>query len=158
MNDQDVLDRLTELGLTLPTPTVPLAAYVPCVIAGSLAFVAGQVPMEEGRPLHPGHLGAEVVLADGVEAAARAALQALAVLREGLGGSFARLRRIAQVTVFVAATPEFVEHAKVANGASELLIEVLGESGRHARAAIGMASLPLGASVEVAVTAEVEPA
>jgi enamine deaminase RidA (YjgF/YER057c/UK114 family) len=158
MNDQDVLDRVTGLGLALPTPTAPLAAYVPCVIAGSLAFVAGQVPMEEGRPMHPGHLGAEVVLADGAEAAGRAALQALAVLRDALGGSFARLRRIAQVTVFVAATPEFVEHAKVANGASELLIEVLGESGRHARAAIGMASLPLGASVEVAVTAEVEPA
>ena len=157
MNDDEVLERVGGLGLSLPTPTAPLAAYVPCVIAGSLAFVAGQVPMQEGRPLHPGHLGAEVVLADGAEAARRAALQALAVLREALGGSFARLRRIAQVTVFVAATPEFVEHAKVANGASELLIDVLGNQGRHARAAIGMASLPLGASVEVAVTAEVEP-
>ena len=158
MNDQDVLQRVTELGLRLPTLTAPLAAYVPCVITGSLAFVAGQVPMEEGRPMHPGHLGGEVVLEQGAEAARRAALQALAVLRDGLGGSLVRLRRIVQVTVYVAATPEFTEHAKVANGASELLIEILGEAGRHARVAIGMVSLPLGASVEVAVTAEVEPA
>jgi enamine deaminase RidA (YjgF/YER057c/UK114 family) len=156
MNDDEVLGRVAELGLTLPTPTAPLAAYVPCVIAGPLAFVAGQVPLEDGRPLHPGRLGAEVVLADGAEAARRAALQALAVLRDGLGGSFGRLRRVAQVTVFVAATPEFVEHAQVANGASQLLIDVLGESGRHARAAIGMASLPLGSSVEVTMTAQVE--
>jgi enamine deaminase RidA (YjgF/YER057c/UK114 family) len=157
MNDDEVLARVEQLGLTLPTPTAPIAAYVPCVISGSLAFVAGQVPTEDGRPVHPGRLGAEVGLADGAEAARRAALQALGVLREASGGSFARLRRIVQVTVFVAATPEFAEHAQVANGASELFIGVLGESGRHARAAIGMASLPLGASVEVAVTAEVEP-
>src|SRR5436190_4430181 len=158
MNDRAVLAKIEELGLTLPTPTAPVAAYVPCVVAGPLTFVAGQVPLVEGRPVHPGRLGAEVVLADGADAARRAALQALAVLRAALGGSFERLNRIAQVSVFVAATPEFVKHAQVANGASELLIDVLGENGRHARVAIGMASLPLGASVEVAVTAEVEPA
>ena len=156
MNDDEVLERVAGLGLSLPTPTAPLAAYVPCVIAGSLAFVAGQVPMQQGRPLHPGHLGAEVVLADGAEAARRAALQALAVLREALGGSFARLRRIAQVTVFVAATPEFVEHAKVANGASELLQQAFGEKGRHARAAVGVNVLPLDAPVEVEMIVELE--
>lgn len=156
MNDADISSRLSELRLELPIASVALAAYVPCVVTGSTAFVSGQVPMIDGNLLFPGHLGDDVTTEEGADAARRAALQALAVLREGLG-SFARLRRIAQVTVFVAATPDFVEHPKVANGASELLIEVLGEEGRHARAAVGMASLPLGASVEVALIAEVEP-
>jgi len=156
MNDDDVLSRLFELHLELPVPSAALAAYVPCVVSGSTAFVSGQVPMVDGSLLFPGHLGEDVTAEEGAEAARRAALQALSVLRDGLG-SFARLRRIAQVTVFVAAAPDFVDHPKVANGASELLIEVLGEEGRHARAAVGMASLPLGASVEVAMTAEVEP-
>ncbi len=158
MNDQDVLDRLSLLGLSLPQPPSALAAYVPCLVEGGLAFVSGQVPMRDGSVLHPGLLGGEVAVEDGAEAARQAALQALAALRGGLGGSFARLRRVVQVTVFVAATPGFTDHPKVANGASQLLVDVLGEAGSHARAAVGMASLPLGSSVEVAVTASVEPA
>lgn len=156
MNDDDISSRLSELHLELPVASAALAAYVPCVVTGSTAFVSGQVPMIDGSLLFPGHLGDDVTVEEGADAARRAALQALSVLREGLG-SFARLRRISQVTVFVAATPDFAEHPKVANGASQLLIEVLGEEGRHARAAVGMASLPLGASVEVALIAEVEP-
>jgi enamine deaminase RidA (YjgF/YER057c/UK114 family) len=154
MNDAAILARLSELGIELPPPSKPVAAYVPCVVANGVAFVAGQVPMVSGALLHPGHLGEDVAVADGAAAARQAALQALSVLRDALGG-FDRLERIAQVTVFVAATPDFVDHPTVANGASELLVEVLGEAGQHARAAVGMSSLPLGASVEVALTAAV---
>jgi enamine deaminase RidA (YjgF/YER057c/UK114 family) len=152
MNDADVLQRLSELGIELPPPPQALAAYVPVRRVGGLVFLAGQVPMVEGEVLHPGHLGDDVTVEQGVEAARRAAVQALAALRGALG-SFDDVEVIAQLTVFVAATPAFTEHPKVANGASELLADVLGEAGQHARAAVGVASLPLGASVEVAMVA-----
>jgi enamine deaminase RidA (YjgF/YER057c/UK114 family) len=154
MNDGLVLARLQELGLELPPVPIPVAAYVPVVLAGSLAFVAGQVPMADGRVMHPGHLGVDVSIEDGAAASAQAALQALSALRAALG-SFDRLRRIVQVTVFVGSASDFIEHPKVANGASERLIEVFGDDGKHARAAVGMSSLPLGASVEVQLTAEI---
>lgn len=156
MDDDHILRRLSELGEELPSPPQPLAAYVPVVVSGPLAFVAGQVPMLDGALLHPGLLGETVRIDEGSAAARRAALQALSALRGELG-SFDRLERIVHVTVYVAATTAFTEHPKVANGASELLLDVLGEAGRHARAAVGVSSLPLGSSVEVAVTAEIEP-
>jgi enamine deaminase RidA (YjgF/YER057c/UK114 family) len=111
--------------------------------------------MVDGRPMHPGRLGQQVSVEMGQEAAARAALQALSALRAHLGGSLDDLVQLLQVTVYVAADAEFVEHPAVGNGASDLLVAVLGPEGKHARAAVGVASLPLGASVEVAVTAEV---
>jgi enamine deaminase RidA (YjgF/YER057c/UK114 family) len=154
MNDADILARLSELDIELPPPTTPVAAYVPCVIANGLAFVAGQVPMVDGAVVSPGHLGDHVTIDEGTAAARRGAVQALSVLRDALGG-FDRLQRITQVTVFVASTPDFVDHATVANGASELLIDALGDAGKHARAAVGMSSLPLGSSVEVAIIAAV---
>lgn len=154
MNDADVLHRLSELGIELPPPPEALAAYVPVRRIGSLAFVAGQVPVVDGEVLHPGTLGDDVSLEEGVECARRAAVQALAALRGALG-SLDPLEAIAQVSVFVAATPSFTQHPQVANGASELLADVLGDAGQHARAAVGVASLPLGASVEVALTAAV---
>jgi enamine deaminase RidA (YjgF/YER057c/UK114 family) len=155
VNDADILRRLDELGLELPPPPVPVASYVPVTQTGSLAFVAGQVAMVDGHVLHVGKLGKQVSVEMGQESAARAALQALSALRDHLGGSLDRLARVLQLTVFVAADSEFVEHPRVANGASDLLIEVLGPEGRHARAAVGVSSLPLGASVEIAMTAEV---
>lgn len=155
MRDVDVLRRLDELGLELPPTPEPVASYVPVTQAGSVAFVAGQVAIVDGRLLHPGKLGQHVSIEMGQEAAARAALQALSALRDHLGGSLDRLARLLQVTVFVAADAEFVEHPRVANGASEMLVAVLGPEGRHARAAVGVASLPLGASIEITVTAEV---
>jgi enamine deaminase RidA (YjgF/YER057c/UK114 family) len=154
MNDTDILARLSDLGLELPPPPTALAAYVPSVLSGGLAFIAGQIPMSSGSVLHPGRLGDRVTIEEGAAAARQAALQSLSVLRDALGG-FGRLERIVQVSVFVAASPDFVDHPKVANGASELLVEVLGDGGAHARAAVGVASLPLGASVEVALTAAV---
>jgi enamine deaminase RidA (YjgF/YER057c/UK114 family) len=158
VNDADVLRRLEERGLVLPPAPAPVASYVPVTQAGSLAFVAGQVPMIDGQLLHPGRLGATVSVDVGQEAAARAVLQSLSALRSHLGGSLDRLARIVQVTVYVAADADFVEHSTVANGASDLLIDLLGPDGRHARAAVGVASLPLGAPVEVALTAEIAAA
>lgn len=156
MDDVTIDARLSELGLELPAPTKPVAAYVPVKVVGPTAYVAGQVPFVDGELVHPGLLGDSVSVEEAAEAAGRAALQALAVLREELGG-FGRLSGIAQVTVYVAATPDFTDHPKVADGASTMLVRVLGDEGKHARAAVGMASLPLGTCVEVAVTAEVAP-
>lgn len=155
VNDAEILRRLDELGLELPPPPVPVASYAPVTQSGSLAFVAGQIAMADGHVLHAGKLGKQVSVEMGQESAVRAALQALSALRDHLGGSLDGLVRILQVTVFVAADSEFIEHPRVANGASDLLISVLGPEGRHARAAVGVASLPLGASVEITVTAEV---
>ena len=155
MRDEDILGRLDELSLELPPIPEPVASYIPVTQVGALMFVAGQVAMVDGRLMYPGRLGQHVSVEMGQQAAARAALQALSALREHLGGSLDRLVRLLQVTVFVAADPEFIEHPKVANGASETLVSVLGPEGRHARAAVGVASLPLGASVEITITADV---
>ena len=157
MNDAEILDRLVALGLELPDPPAAVASYLPSVVQGSMAYVAGQVPMVEGSIVNPGAVGDRVSVDEATDAARRAALQALSALRDGLGGSFDRLERIVKVMVFVAAVPGFVDHPKVANGASHLLAEVLGDDGRHARAAVGVTSLPLGACVEVVVTAAVRP-
>lgn len=156
MDDARILERLSELGEELPAPPQALASYVPVVVSGSTAFVAGQVATVDGALMHPGLLGESVTVAEGAAAARRAALQALSALRHELG-SFERLERISQVTVYVAATAAFIEHPDVANGASDLLVDVLGDVGKHARAAVGMSSLPKGTCVEVVVTAEVAP-
>jgi enamine deaminase RidA (YjgF/YER057c/UK114 family) len=155
MRDADILERLGQLGWELPAVPEPVASYVPLKRAGALAFVAGQIAMVDGRLLHPGRLGQQVSVGMGQEAAGRAGLQALSAIRHHLGGSFDRLVQLLQVTVYVAADADFVEHPTVANGASDALVAVLGPDGRHARAAVGVASLPLGACVEVAVVAEV---
>ena len=154
ISDADVTARLSELGLELPPPPQAIAAYVPCVVHGGTAWVAGQIPMLDGTPVSPGIVGDGVEPEDAAAAAARAALQSLSVLRAELG-SFDAIERIMQVSVFVASTPGFTGHPQVANGASELLVDVLGDDGRHARAAVGVPSLPLGSCVEVAVTAAV---
>lgn len=148
-------DRLRELGIELPPLPAPVASYVPVVVSGSLAYVSGQVAMAEGKLLWTGKLGADLDLAAGAEAAKRCALQALSALRAELG-SLDRVRRIVKVSVFVASDRGFTDQPKVANGASDLLVQVFGDPGRHARAAVGVAELPLGGPVEVEVVAEVE--
>ena len=147
-----VEERLAALGIDLPPAPAPVAAYVPVRIAGDLAFVAGQLPFDGGRVTVTGHVGRDVSVEDAASGCRRAALQALAAIRDALG-SFDRLVGIAQVTVFVASAPGFTEQPKVANGASEVLVEILGDAGRHARIAVGVAELPLGAAVEVGVVA-----
>ena len=147
-------ERLAELGIELPPAPAPVASYVPVTIAGDLAFVAGQVPIEDGTAMLTGHLGDEVGIEQGQAAARRCALQAVSALRDALG-SLDRIAQIPQVTVYVASVPGFTDQPKVANGASDVLVEIFGEAGKHARAAVGVVELPLGAPVEVAVTARV---
>jgi enamine deaminase RidA (YjgF/YER057c/UK114 family) len=151
----DAERRLTELGIDLPPVAAPVASYVPVVVSGSLAFVAGQVPLSEGKLLWSGKLGAELDVPAGAQAARRCGLQALAALRSELG-SLDRVRRVIRVGVFGASAEGFIDQPKVANGASDLFTEVFGEPGRHARAAVGVSELPLGAPVEVEMTVEIE--
>lgn len=148
-------ERLQELGVSLPAPAVPVAAYVPCVRTGSLVYVSGQVPVVlDGKPSHLGHLGDNVDLEDGRAAARTCAVNVLAALKAELG-ELSRVRRVVKVTGFVASTPDFTDHPKVINAASELFGDVFGDAGRHARAAIGVAALPLGVPVEVEAIVEV---
>ena len=142
-----VEDKLAELGLTLPTPAAPVAAYVPVVIAGGLAHVSGQVSMKDGQ-LIKGRLGENVTPEDGVAAAQACGLMILAQLKAALG-SLDRVERVVKLGCFVNSTPDFVDQPKIANGASELMVAVFGEAGRHARAAVGVPSLPLGVAVEI---------
>jgi enamine deaminase RidA (YjgF/YER057c/UK114 family) len=146
--------RLAAAGLTLPKVTPPLAAYVPAVRTGNYVYVSGQVPVVEGQLLATGKVGADVGVAEAAALARTCALSALAAVASVTGGLGA-VRRIVKVVGFVASAPTFTQQAQVINGASELLIEVFGEAGRHARSAVGMAVLPLDAPVEVELIAEV---
>jgi enamine deaminase RidA (YjgF/YER057c/UK114 family) len=148
-------ERLQELGVDLPAPAAPVAAYVPCVRTGNLVYVSGQVPSVDGKPTHLGHLGDDVDLEAGRAAARTCAVNVLAALKAELG-ELSRVRRVVKITGFVASAPGFTDHPKVVNAASELFGEVFGDAGRHARAALGVAALPLGVPVEVEAIVEVE--
>lgn len=144
-----VEQRLRDLGLTLPTPAQAVANYVPAVVSGNLAFVSGQLPMENGALAVTGHLGNDVSLDDGVHAARLCAINLLAQVRAACDGDLGRVRRVVRLTGFVASTPQFTDQPKVINGASDLMVAVFGDAGRHARVAVSAPSLPLGAAVEV---------
>lgn len=146
--------RLAELGISLPAAPKPVAAYVPVVRSGNLLFVAGQLPMSEGKLLATGPVGEAVSLEDATKAARQCAVNILAVVKAEVG-DLAKVRRVVKLGVFVACTSSFTDQPKVANGASELMVAVFGEVGRHARAAVGTNVLPLGASVEVDAVIEV---
>jgi len=146
--------RLAELGLTLPEVVAPLAAYLPTVRTGDLVYTSGQVPMVDGKLPVTGKLGAGIEVEEGKAQARVCALNVLAVLKAELG-DLSKVKRIVKVVAFVASAPDFTGQPQVANGASELLAEVFGDAGRHARSAVGVASLPLNAPVEVEVIAEV---
>jgi enamine deaminase RidA (YjgF/YER057c/UK114 family) len=147
-------ERLAELGIELPPAPRPVASYVPVKVVGGLAFVAGQIPLTDGAVDPTGAVGSDVTMEDATAAARRCVIQALAALKETLG-SLDRVRGIAKVDVFVASATGFTDQSKVANGASDLLVEVFGDEGHHARAAVGVPELPLGAAVEVAFVAVV---
>jgi enamine deaminase RidA (YjgF/YER057c/UK114 family) len=147
--------RLKELGIELPEPTAPLANYVPFIVAGSLIFVAGQICQWNGERRHVGKLGAGISIADGGDAARLCALNIIAHLRVACGGDLDRVRRVVQLRGFVNCTPEFTDMPQVVNGASDLMVEVFGDAGRHARAAVGTNSLPGGVSVEVEAIVEI---
>jgi enamine deaminase RidA (YjgF/YER057c/UK114 family) len=147
--------RLRALGIELPTPTKPVAAYVPARRAGGCLYISGQLPMEGGKLPAGGTVPGQVGLDEARRQARVCALNALAAARAEVG-SLDRIRGVVRVGVFVASDAGFGEQPKVANGASELLVEVFGEAGRHARAAVGCSALPLGAAVEVEVVFELE--
>ncbi|HHY46422.1 MAG TPA: RidA family protein [Firmicutes bacterium] len=147
--------RLKELGLELPECPTPVAAYVPAVKAGEFVYASGQTAIVDGKPVHPGKLGADVSIEQGYEAAKICALRCLAEVKSVIG-SLDRVKRIVKVTGYVASAPGFGDQPKVVNGASELFRAVFGPKGEHARAAIGVAELPGGACVEVEIIAQVE--
>ena len=148
-------ERLAELGLTLPAVTAPVAAYVPAVRTGNYAYTSGQLPIVDGKLQATGKVGDSVSTEEAAALARICALNALAAAA-GAAGGLDVIKRIVKVTCFVASAPTFTGQAQVANGASQLLIDVFGESGRHARSAVGMAVLPLDSPVEVEMIVEVE--
>ena len=144
--------KIKELGLTLPETPLPIAAYVPAVSAGGFVYVSGQLPMEGGKVVFTGKVGCDTDVEEAYAAAKLCALRAVAALKSAVG-DLDRVTQIVKVTGFVNATPEFKKHAAVVNGASELLGVIFGEKGKHARAAVGVASLPENAAVEVELIA-----
>lgn len=152
----DIDTRLADLGLTLPQAAAPVAAYVPVVEAGGLAHVSGQLPFVDGK-LVTGQLGEDVSIDAGTEAAQACAVMILAQLKAALG-SLDRVERIVKLGVFINSAGTFTDQPKVANGASELMVAVFGEAGKHARSAVGVPVLPLGAAVEVDAIVAVRPA
>lgn len=141
--------RLAALKLELPNPAAPAANYVPTVIAGNLLFVAGQITIFNGEVRYLGKLGADVDLETGVKAARLCGLNIISQARAALGGSLDRIKRCVKVGGFVNCTPDFINHPQVVNGASDLMVEVFGDAGKHARFAVGAVSLPRGVAVEV---------
>lgn len=150
----DPESALAKLGLVLPTPAKPVAAYVPTKIAGSLLYVAGQIPFKDGQLLYKGSLPGAVTVEQGIDCAKQCALNGLAAAKAALG-SLNCIKQVIRLGVFVASEPGFYDQPKIANGASELMLAVFGEAGRHARAAVGSIALPLGAPVEVEFLFEV---
>ena len=149
----DAYAKLAELGLSLPKVVPPLASYVPAVQSGNPVYVSGQLPLVEGKLPHAGKVGAEVTAEQGTDLARICGLNALAAIEALVG--LGRIVKIVKVTGFVASAPGFTGQPAVINGASNLFGEVFGEQGRHARSAVGVTELPLGAPVEVEVIAEV---
>lgn len=146
------------MGLALPEVPKPIAAYVPAVITGNLLIVSGQLPLTAGRLLATGRVPSAVTIDQAQEAAAQCVLNGLAAASSALNGDLSRLRRVVRVGVFVQSGDTFCDQSLVANGASELLERLLGDAGRHARAAVGVNALPKNASVEVELMFEISPA
>jgi enamine deaminase RidA (YjgF/YER057c/UK114 family) len=146
--------RLAELGLVLPQAAPPAGNYVPYVVSDKLVFVAGQLTLQDGKPQFLGKLGREFGVEEGQAAARLCAINILSQLRAACGGDLDRVARIVRLGGFVNCTPEFTDQPKVINGASDLIVAVFGDKGKHARAAVGAPSLPLGVAVEIEAVAE----
>lgn len=149
--------KLAELGLTLPEPAAPIAAYVPAVEAGGLLHISGQLPFKDGA-LMTGRLGDDRDTAYGVEAAQRCGLMLVAQMKLALGGDLSRVVRVVKLGGFVASANDFTDQPVVINGASELMLALFGDAGRHARSAVGVPALPRGAAVEIDAVVAVRPA
>ncbi|MFK5924034.1 MAG: RidA family protein [Verrucomicrobiota bacterium] len=148
--------KLEQLGLSLPEAPKPVAAYIPAVTSGKQVIVSGQLPMQNGELISTGKIPSQVSIEDAQAAARQCVLNALAVLKAELQGDLSRLVRVLRIGAFVQSDDDFYGQPQVANGASEFLLELLGDAGRHARAAVGVNALPLNASVEVEFTFEVD--
>ncbi len=148
-------ERLKSLAITLPEASAPAANYVGYVVTGNLLFLSGQLPIEDGKLAVSGILGRDVDLAQGQRAAELCAINILAQAKAALGGDLSRIRRVVKITGMVASTADFTDQHLVMNGASNLIVNVLGPAGKHARVAVGMASLPLNASVEIDAILEI---
>ncbi|MBP1682924.1 MAG: putative YjgF family translation initiation inhibitor [Ignavibacteriaceae bacterium] len=147
-------DKIKELGLELPEVAKPLAAYIPAKQVGNLVMTSGQVPLVKGVINFDGKVGSDLTEEEGQKAAQICALNCLAAIK-GVIGNLDKIIEVVKLTVFVASTPEFTSQPKVANGASELIGKIFGESGKHVRSAVGVTSLPLNASVEIEMTVRV---
>jgi enamine deaminase RidA (YjgF/YER057c/UK114 family) len=147
--------KLSSIGVTLPEAPKPVASYIPAKQSGNLVFTAGQLPMVNGELISKGLLGQDVEIDEANKAARICTLNALAAIK-GVIGDLDRIKQIVRVVGYVASVPTFTQQPAVVNGASELLLEIFGENGKHARSAVGMAVLPLNASVEIELTVEVE--
>ena len=141
--------RLADLGLSLPEAPTPVANYVPYVISGKQVIISGQLPMHKGAPQHIGKIGQKMDANVGKAAAELCALNLLAQLKAACAGDLARVKRCVKLGIFVNSTDDFIDQPAVANGASDLMVAVFGEAGKHARAAVGVNTLPLGVAVEV---------
>ncbi|MFI8222783.1 RidA family protein [Pseudomonas sp. NPDC085632] len=154
---ESLRERIEQLGLHLPTPSQPIANYINHVVSQNQLFISGQIPLLDGKPAFIGRLGEVISEAEGINAAELAALGLLAQLSDALGDDLSKLVRIIRLGVFIAATPQFQRQGAVANGASNLLVNTLGDKGRHVRTAIGVASLPSGVAVELDAIFELTP-
>lgn len=146
-------DKLKQLGITLPTPPKPAGSYIPVVLSGNMAFVSGQIPMQDGKVQYTGRVPSEKSIEDAQKAAKICATNLLAQLKTSLG-SLDRITKIVRVSGFVNSTPEFTEQPKIINAASDLFFEIFGEKGKHSRIAVGVSSLPLGSTVEIDMIVE----
>lgn len=149
-------EALARLGLSIPEPTIPVANYVPYVIAGKMVYVSGQIPQRDGQVVFVGKVGRDFTVEQGQEAARDCALNIIALVRHAAGGDLDRVARCVKLGGFVNSTPDFSDHPRVMNGASDLMVAAFGERGRHARAAVGVSSLPRGVAVEVDAVFELE--
>ncbi|MGB3127955.1 MAG: RidA family protein [Pseudomonas sp.] len=152
-----IRQRVHALGLTLPTPSQPAANYINYVISGNQLFVSGQIPMVDGKPAYQGRLGESLSDEEGTQAAELAALSLLGQLSAALGDDLSRLVRTVRLGVFIASSGDFKQQSLVANGASNVLVNALGDKGRHVRTAVGVSSLPAGVAVEVDGIFELQP-
>jgi len=150
----NIENKIKELGLQLPEPPKPLAAYIPAKQVGNLIFTAGQLPMVNGEIILKGLLGQDVEIDPAYNAAKICTLNALSAIK-GVIGDLDKIKQVVRVVGYVASVPTFIQQPAVVNGASELLLEIFGENGKHARSAVGMAVLPLNAAVEIELTVEV---
>jgi enamine deaminase RidA (YjgF/YER057c/UK114 family) len=147
--------RLKELGVTLPTPPMPVASYVPVTISGNIVFVSGQIPIADGAIKYVGKLGVDVPMEAGQAAAQLCAINILAQLKAAIG-DLDRVVKCLRLGVFINAAPDYSQHPEVANGASDLIAALFGDAGKHARAAVGVGSLPRGVAVEVDAIFEIK--